>query len=156
MHPARLSVCGHNRVRSVFSTILARYYIYIYTSYQTTSEGVSRVKVFFSKFEFLAFFYCRFHIVFFCLGIRCESIVLVIMGRRGYSRYAGVLVALVRWWSAIIKSPRFEMTLGFQFLSAAATVSHTATTFASHLMSKLFERSLIYLGQRRYKFGEMY
>ena len=42
-----LSVCGQNLVRSLSSTILTGSILYLYTSYQATSEGVSRVKILF-------------------------------------------------------------------------------------------------------------
>ena len=50
-----------------------------------------------SNFDFFIFFKINFHFVFFWLGIRCESLVLVVMGRRGVSQNEGVLVVLV--WS---------------------------------------------------------
>ena len=65
---------------------------YIYTSYQATTEGVSRVKFFFKiqKFEILAN-----SLNLFSLGIQYESIVWVIMVGRGYPQNTGVLVVLV-------------------------------------------------------------
>ena len=69
---------------------------HIHTSYQATSEGMSCVK-FLAKFlnlNFWQFFkICDF--VLFWLGIWCESLVWVIMGRRGLSQNAGILVVLV-------------------------------------------------------------
>ena len=48
------------------------------------------------KFEFLAFFkICSLDFVLFWLWIWCESLVWVIMGRRGVSQNASVLVVLV-------------------------------------------------------------
>ena len=68
------------------------------TSYKATSEGVSRAK-FLAKFKNLKFWQffkiCNFDFVLFWLGIWCESLVWVIMGRRGVSQNAGVLVVLV-------------------------------------------------------------
>ena len=71
---------------------------FIFIHYQATSEGVSRVK-FLAKFQnwnFWHFFLiCSFDFVLFWLGIWCESLVWVIMGRRGVSQSAGILVVLV-------------------------------------------------------------
>ena len=71
---------------------------HIYTSYQATSEGVSHVK-FLANFVNLNFWQflsiCNFDFVLFWLGIWCESLVWVIMGRRWVSQNAGVLVVLV-------------------------------------------------------------
>ena len=57
---------------------------HILTSYQATSEGVSHVK-FLAKFQHLDFWQffwiCNFDFVLFWLGIWCESLVWVIMGR---------------------------------------------------------------------------
>ena len=64
---------------------------HIYTSYQATSEGVSHVK-FLANFVNLNFWQflsiCNFDFVLVWLGIWCESLVWVIMGRRcpGYLR----------------------------------------------------------------------
>ena len=70
---------------------------HIYTSYQATSEGVLCVN-FLAKFKnvnFWQFFkICNFDFVLFWLGIWCESLVWVIMGRRGVSQNAGILVVL--------------------------------------------------------------
>ena len=50
----------------------------------------------FKKNQFWAFFWiCNFDFVLFWLGIWCESLVWLIMGRRGVSQNAGVLVVLV-------------------------------------------------------------
>ena len=71
---------------------------HIYTSYQATSEGVSHVKLLakFLSFNFFNFFkFFNFDLVLFWLGIWCESLVWVIMERRGVSQNAGVLVVLV-------------------------------------------------------------
>ena len=70
---------------------------HIYTSYQATSEGMSCVN-FLAKFKnvnFWQFFkICNFDFVLFWLGIWCESLVWVIMGRRGVSQNTGILVVL--------------------------------------------------------------
>ena len=54
----------------------------------------------FKNFKFWQFFkICNFDFVLFWLGIWCESLVWVIMGRRGVSQNAGILVVLVYFWS---------------------------------------------------------
>ena len=71
---------------------------HIYTSYQATSEGVSCVKFLakYKKLKFWQFFkICNFDIVLFWLGICCESLVWVIMGRQGVSQNEGILVVLI-------------------------------------------------------------
>ena len=68
---------------------------HIYTSYQTTSEGVSPVKLVatLNNLNFGNIFQiCNFDFVFFWLGIWYESLVWVIMRRQGISQNAGVLV----------------------------------------------------------------
>ena len=71
---------------------------HIYTSYHATSEGVSCV-MFLAKLPNLHFWQffkiCNFDFVLFWLVIWCDSLVWVIMGRRGVSQNAGVLVVLV-------------------------------------------------------------
>ena len=65
------------------------------TSYQATSEGVCRVKIIakLKNMNFWQFFViCNFDFVLLWHGIWYESIVWVIMGRRGYSQNAVVLV----------------------------------------------------------------
>ena len=89
-------------------------YLHINTSYQATSEGLSRVK-FISKCQNLEFWLivwiCNFDFVLFLLGIQYDSIIWVIIGRPcvcvcvcvggggggggGYPQNAGVLVVLV-------------------------------------------------------------
>ena len=66
---------------------------HIYASYKATSEGVSRAKFLAKFWQF--FKICNFDFVLFWLGMWCESLVWVIMGRRGVSQNAGVLVVLV-------------------------------------------------------------
>ena len=67
--------------------------------WKATSEGVSSVK-FIAKFQNLNFWHfffliCNFDFALFWLRIWCESLIWVIMGRRGLSQNAGVLVVLV-------------------------------------------------------------
>ena len=70
------------------------YLIFIHLITQDVS-GVSREKVF-AKFQNLYFWqFFNVDFVFFWLGIWCESLVWGIMGRRGVSQNAGVLVVLV-------------------------------------------------------------
>ena len=87
VHPA-------SPVRSVTPTVLVGSILY-YTSIQATSEGVSHVK-FLAQFQNLNFWQflkiCNFDFVLFWLGIWCESLVWVNMGRLGVSQNAGVLV----------------------------------------------------------------
>ena len=87
--------------KTVSALYLPQYWsdpFHICTSYQATSEGVLRVRVI-AKFQNLNFFQifgiCDFDFVFLWPGIWCESLVWVIMGRRGVSQNAGVLVVLV-------------------------------------------------------------
>ena len=75
------SVCRQNRVRSVTSTILA--------------GSVAHLHILLSNFRSCDFQICNFDFALFWLGIWYESVVWVIMGRRGYSQNAGVLVVLV-------------------------------------------------------------
>ena len=78
----RPSVRSAFHVRSVAPTVLVESISYLYTSYQATSEGVSPVK-FLTKFGFLVVFFklYNFDFVLLWLGIWCESVVWVIMGR---------------------------------------------------------------------------
>ena len=58
-----------------------------------------------SRFEILVFFLiCNFDFVLFWLGIWCESLVRVIMGRQEVSQNAGVLVVLVYHHSEVTSS----------------------------------------------------
>ena len=88
------SVCPASRVRSVATTVLIGSISYD-ACYQTISGDVWRVK-FLAKFQnsnFWQFFKIwNFDFVLFLLGIWCESLVWVIMGRRGVSQNTGVLV----------------------------------------------------------------
>ena len=93
-HSVRLSICQYVRpsVHPSFQHSVSALYclqfwldpFHILTSYQATSEGVSHVK-FLAKFQnldFWQFFWiCNFDFVLFWLGIWCESLVWVIMGR---------------------------------------------------------------------------
>ena len=86
----RLSVCPS--VDRIVSALYLQQYssdpFYICTSYQATSEGVSRVMPV-SKFKHLKFWrifkICNVDFVIFWLGIQYDSIVWVIMRRRGVS-----------------------------------------------------------------------
>ena len=96
-HLVRLSVCPS--VDRIVSALYLQEYsldpFHICTSYQATSEGVSRVMPV-SKFKnSKIFLICNFDFVFFWLGIQYDSMVWVIMRRRGCSQNAGVLVVLV-------------------------------------------------------------
>ena len=98
-HLVHLSVCPS--VDRIVSALYIQQYssdpFHICTSYQATSEGVSHV-MFVSKFKKLKFWWnvsiCNFDFVFW-LGIQYDSIVWVIMRRRGYPQNAGVLVQSV-------------------------------------------------------------
>ena len=58
---------------------------------------VCRMQGFLQNLKFWQFFkICNFDFVLFWLGIWCESLVWVIMGRQGVSQNAGVLVVLVK------------------------------------------------------------
>ena len=95
-----LSVCPS--VDRIVSALYLQQYsldlFHICASYQATSEGVSRVMPV-SKFKHLKFWrifkICNFDFVFFWLGIQYDSLVWVIIRRRGYPQNAGVLVVLV-------------------------------------------------------------
>ena len=74
---------------------------------------------FLAKFQFLAFFLIwNFDFVLFWLGIWCESLVWVIMGRWGVSQNAGILVVLVYCRSqhfAIFKTFAKKIGIFFKF-----------------------------------------
>ena len=83
---------SHIRPATVSALYLLQFWLdpfHIYTSYKATSEGVSRGK-FLAKCQNLKFWQffkiCNFDFVLFWLGIWCESLVWVIIGRRGYLR----------------------------------------------------------------------
>ena len=94
-HLVRLSVCGQNRVRSVSSTILIGSISYLHI----LSSNFRRCVVCNVCFKIQKFWrileICNFDLVFFWLGIQYDSMVWVIMRRRGYPQNAGVLVVLV-------------------------------------------------------------
>ena len=96
VRPSRIRPAS--RVRSVASTVFWLDPFHIYASYKATSEGVLRAK-FLAKCQNLKLWQfcriCNFDFVLFWLGIWCESLVWVIMGRRGVSQNADVLVVLV-------------------------------------------------------------
>ena len=89
-HLVRLSV--RPSVDIIVSALYLQQYLpdpfHIYTSYQETSEGVSRLK-FVSKFKYLKLWQilkiCNFDFVLFWFGIQYVSIVWVTMGRRRVS-----------------------------------------------------------------------
>ena len=85
----RSSVRPASSVRSVAPTVLVGSisYLYILSSYFRSCVAC-KASWKFSKFEFLAFIFqiCNFDFVLFWLGIWCESLVWVIMGRRGCLR----------------------------------------------------------------------
>ena len=99
-HLVRLSVCPS--VDRIVSALYLQQYssdpFHICTSYQATSERVSRIMPI-SKFQHLKFWrifkFCNCDFVSFWLGIQYDSMVWVIMRRRGYPQNAGVLVVLV-------------------------------------------------------------
>ena len=103
------SVRPASRVRSVAPTVLVGSISYLYTSYQGTSEGMSNVKSLtkFQNLNFWQFFkICNFDFVLFWLGIWCDSLVWVIMGRRGVYQNAGILIVLV---GLVITYPCWDM-----------------------------------------------
>ena len=134
-HLVRLSVCPS--VDRIVSALYLQQYsldpFHICTSYQATSEGVSRVMRV-SKLKFWRIFkICNFDFVIFWLGIQYDSMVWVIMRRRGYPQNAGVLVVLVlygdgylllllyKFWEmignvSILSSNQFSMTWNYIFL----------------------------------------
>ena len=93
----RLSICGHNRVRSVSSTILVGSISYIHIlSSNFRRCAAYKVCITFTNTTFWQIiWFCNFDFVFFWLGIQYESVVWVIMRRRGYPQHAGSLVVLV-------------------------------------------------------------
>ena len=101
-----LSVCPS--VDRIESALYLQQYssdpFHIGTSYQATSEGVSRV-MFVSKLKSFKFCQilkiCNFDFVFFWLGIQYDSIVWIIMGRR--------VVSSERRHSSCSSSVRFEL-----------------------------------------------
>ena len=94
VRPSR--VCPASRVRSVASTVLVGSISYLYMYLIKQLQKVCCVQSFFQNLKFWQFLkICNFDFVLFWLGIWCESQVWVIMGRRGVSQNAGVLVVLV-------------------------------------------------------------
>ena len=81
---------------SAYSSVGSISYLYILSNNFRRCVAC-KVSCKFSKFEFLAIFFiiCNFDFVLFWLGIWCESPVWVIMGRRGVSQNARVLVVIV-------------------------------------------------------------
>ena len=100
-HLVRLPDCGQNRVRSVSSRILIGSISYSHilsSNFRRCVACNARFKI--QKFEIFAIFFkiCNFDFVFLWLGIQYDSMVWVIMRRRGYPQNAGVLVVLL-WLS---------------------------------------------------------
>ena len=95
----RLSVRPYHIPCPLCSTYSSSWIHFIFIHLIKQLQRVCRVLIFLQnlKFWFLAIFfkYCNFHFVLFWLGIWCESLVWVNMGRRGVSQNAGVLVVLV-------------------------------------------------------------
>ena len=91
-----LSVCGHNRVRSVTSTILAGCipYLHIVSSNFRGCVACNAVCKIIKFYFWQIFQMCNFDFVLFWLGIWYVSITWVITGRQGYSKKAGVVVIL--------------------------------------------------------------
>ena len=81
----RLSVCGQNRVRSVSSTILVGFMYYLHILSSNFRRCIT-CKVCFKIHKFWQILYiCIFDFLFFWLGIQYDSILWVIMRRRGVS-----------------------------------------------------------------------
>ena len=95
----RPSVCGQNRARSV-SPILAGSIWYLHILSSNIRMFVA-CEVFFSQnFEVLANSLNLWHWLWlFWFGIHCESIIWVILGRRGYPQNAGIAVGTVSTYS---------------------------------------------------------
>ena len=95
--PRPSRVCPASCVRSVAPTVLVGSISYLYIlSWNFRTCVVCKVSCKIAKFQVLAIFLiCNFDFVLFWLGIWCESLVWLIMGRRRVSHNAGVLVALV-------------------------------------------------------------
>ena len=132
-----LSVCPSvspaSRVHSLAPTVLVGS---ISNLYQATSEGVSLVKLL-EKFHNLNFWQlfkiCSFDFVLFWLRICCESLVWVIMGWRGVSQNAGILVILV-----VSDIPNNLVYLFFNDLCHNNMLNFTiATTFNNFCFAKL-------------------
>ena len=110
-HLVCLSVCPS--VDRIVSALYLQQYssdpFHMCTSYQATSEGVSRVMRVNAcnacKFwRIFKNFNCDF--VFFWLGIQYDSMVWVIIRRRGYPQNSGVLVVLVLKLDPVPRIPR--------------------------------------------------
>ena len=100
---------------------------YIYTSYQATPEGVECLKFLaeLQNYNFWQFFkICNFDFVFFWLGIWCESLVWVIIGRRGVSQNAGILVGLGNGLLTDGIKPLPEQMLTYQVSSVESIAIH--------------------------------
>ena len=98
-HSVRLSVRPSvhptSRVHSVVPTVLVGSMSYLYILSSNFMRCVA-CKFFLQNLNFWQFFkLCNFYFVLFQLGIWCESLGWVIMGQRGVSHNAGILVVLV-------------------------------------------------------------
>ena len=110
-----LSVCPS--VDRIVSALYLQQYssdpFHICTSYQATSEGVSRVmpvSKFFKSLKFWRIFkICNFDFVIFWLGIQYDSMVLVIMRRRGVSseRRRSSCSSLITQWRYNLQSRHY-------------------------------------------------
>ena len=106
-HLVRLSFCPS--VDRIVSNVGLQQYssdpFHICTSYQATWEGVLLIMPF-SKFKSLKFWriLCNFDFVFFWLGIQYDSMVWVIMRRRGYLQNASILDVLVICQAVLVSS----------------------------------------------------
>ena len=88
------SVRPASRVRSVAPTVLFGSISYLCNLSSNLRRCVAcEIACKILRFVFLAFFFiCNFDFVLFSFGIWCESLVWVIMGQRGVSQKAGILV----------------------------------------------------------------
>ena len=82
-------------------------------------------------------------------GVRCMSFCIPTI------HYASMTLQKQNCRLTLFKSPQSEVTLCFQFVSAAASAS-AAAAMTYVLTSTPFELDLRYLEQRKYRFGTMY
>ena len=90
VHP---SIRPASRIRSVAPTVLVGSISYLYISSSNFRMCVTCKSWLFGNF----LNFCNFDFVLFWLGIWCESLVWLIMGRREVSQNTGVLVGLVQF-----------------------------------------------------------
>ena len=90
-------VCPASRVCSVAATVLVGFISCLYILSSNFRRCVTfNLFVKCQDWQFFKFFkFCNFDFILFWLGIWCESLEWVIMGRQGVSQNAGVLVVLV-------------------------------------------------------------